>query len=140
MDIHSCHVVQPRSCAVQLGPGQPKGSALESWCLVVYIYILFVTTANLWPPRSLRIYTRIHIYFINTYINIYIYISIRFVLHHIAGMHTARLYTCTAPQPYSVWQVLAMQALPTGCISRLSSSQQNILFVADVCRAEIPAK
>ena len=53
----------------------------------IYIYILFVTTANLWPPRSLRIYiyTRIHI--IYTHISI----SIRFVLLHIAGMHTARL-------------------------------------------------
>ena len=54
----------------------------------IHIYILFVTIANLWPPRSLRIYiyiyTRIHIY---THISI----SIRFVLLHIAGMHTARL-------------------------------------------------
>ena len=73
MDIHSCHVVQARSCAVQLGPGQPKGSALESWCLVVYIYILFVTTANLWPPRSLRIYIYIHVYIL--YIHIYQYQS-----------------------------------------------------------------
>jgi hypothetical protein len=75
VDIHSCHVVQARSCAVQLGPGQPKGSALESWCLVVYIYILFVTTANLWPPRSLRIYIYIYIHVYILYIHIYQYQS-----------------------------------------------------------------
>jgi hypothetical protein len=49
-----------------------------------------------------------------------------------------------APQPYSVWQVLAMQALPTGCISRLSSSQQNIYIyiycLLQMCAEEIPAK
>ena len=60
--------------------------SLGAWWYI-YIYCLYITTANLWPPRSLRkyIYTRIHI--IYTHISI----SIRFVLLHIAGMHTARL-------------------------------------------------
>ena len=39
----------------------------------IYIYILFVTTANLWPPRSLRIYIYIHVYIL--YIHIYQYQS-----------------------------------------------------------------
>ena len=109
---------------------------------VLYIYIYIV--CNYSQPvaaavaTDIYIYTRIHI--IYTHISI----SIRFVLLHIAGMHTARLYTCTAPQPYSVWQVLAMQALPTGCISRLSSSQQNIYIyiycLLQMCAEEIPAK
>ena len=46
--------------------------SLGAWWYI-YIYILFVTTANLWPPRSLRIYIYIHVYIL--YIHIYQYQS-----------------------------------------------------------------
>ena len=59
----------------------------------IYIYILFVTIYSQPVAAAVAtdIYTYTYIFYKHIDQYIYIYISIRFVLHHIAGMHTARL-------------------------------------------------
>ena len=67
------------------------------YAIYIYIYILFVTTANLWPPRSLRIY-------IYTYTYIYIY-SFDFII---------RSHFCSSDpriKPFVLWGPLILKTL-----------------------------
>ena len=61
--------------------------SLGAWWYI-YIYILFVTTANLWPPRSLRIYTRIYTY-------IYIYFFFIHIYQYQSGLCCTTSPACT---------------------------------------------
>ena len=105
---------------------------------VLYIYIV----CNYSQPVAAAVATDIYTYTYIFYIHIYQYISIRFVLHHIAGMHTARLCAWLLSRILfgKCWPCRrCRQAASRGC-QAASKIYIYIYCLLQMCAEEIPAK